>query len=216
MTTFARDLTVQTLQRKCGLRMCAQPDLLRQPQPTNAGVTVLASISELRLVHLRMTGHALRPRAGSCNVSFVVTGLALRLGVTARKAQARMIRPDVGDLAPIGFIVTGSAFLPSEGALVGVLVTGHAIGLQPEIRRVTAPVPNVMTVLTSGRRMRTLERPARLAMIETIPRAARPADESRIPSEMLDVASAAVLTAVFTPVQTRLLPNLGTQVVVTS
>ena len=149
MAALALDTLVRAHQRKRRLRMRAQSDLFRQPHPANAGMTVLASISELRLVHLRMTGHALRPRAGSCNVSLVVTGLALRLGVTAREAQARMVRPDVGDLAPIGLVVARSAFLPRKGSLMGIFVARHALGLQPEVRCVAAPVLAVVTILAS-------------------------------------------------------------------
>jgi hypothetical protein len=97
---------------------------------------------------------------------------------------------------------------------MGIFMTGHAFGLQPEKRSVTPPVANVMTVLASNRCVSALERPTRLAMIETLPRAARPPHEPRVPSEMLDVTSAAVLAAILAPVQPRLLPYLGAQVVV--
>jgi hypothetical protein len=214
MTTIARDPSVQTLQWKCCLRMRAEPDLFRQPHPANAGMTVLAPVSELRFVHLRVAGHALRSRAGSRNVALVVTGLALRLGVACCEAQTRMISPDVGDFAPIGFVVARSAFLSGKGPLVRILVTGHTLGLQAEKRGVTAPVLTIVTVLTANRCMSTSERPTRLTMVEALFSAARPPDESRVPSEMLDVASAAVLAAILAPVQSCLLPYLGAQVIV--
>jgi hypothetical protein len=159
MTTFARDLTVQTLQGKCRLRMRAQSDLLRQPHPANAGMAVLTSISELRFVHLRMTGHALRAHAGRRNVALVVTRLALRLGVARCEAQTGMVSPDVRDLAPIGFVVTRSAFLPSKGSLMGIFVTGHTLGLQSEKRSVATPIAAIVAVGASRRRVSTLERP---------------------------------------------------------
>jgi hypothetical protein len=48
--------------------------------------------------------------------------------------------------------------------------------------------------------MSALERPTRLAMIEPLARTARPPHEPRVPSEMLDVASAAILAAILAPV----------------
>ena len=131
MTTIAGDPSVQALEGKGGLRMCPQPDLFREPHPANAGMTVLAPVSELRFVHLCVAGHALRSRARSRNVALVVTGLALRLGVAPCKAQARMILPDVGNLAPVGFVMARSAFLAAKRSLVGIFVARNAVGLQP-------------------------------------------------------------------------------------
>jgi hypothetical protein len=51
-------------------------------------------------------------------------------------------------------------------------------------------------------------------MVEALPRAARPPDQSRVPSEMLDVTSTAVLAAILAPVQAFLLPYLRAQVIV--
>jgi hypothetical protein len=62
--------------------------------------------------------------------------------------------------------------------------------------------------------MSTLERPTRLAMIEPLARTARPPHEPRVPPEMLDVASAAVLPAILAPVEARLPPYLADQIVV--
>ena len=86
MAPVACDFGMQSLQRKGCLRMSAKTDLSRQSRPANAGMAVLTSISELRFMHLRVAGNALRTRAGSCNVAFVVTSLALRLGVARREA----------------------------------------------------------------------------------------------------------------------------------
>jgi hypothetical protein len=149
MATLARDALVRAHQGKRRLRMRAQPDLFRQPCPANTGVAVFTSISELRLVHLRVTGHALRAHARSRNVALVVTGLALRLGMARCEAQTRMVLPDVVNLAPIGFVVTGGAFLPPKGPLMGIFVAGHTVGLQAEEGCVSAPVTNIVTVLAS-------------------------------------------------------------------
>jgi hypothetical protein len=214
MAALALDTLVQTHQGKRRLRMRAQPDLFRQPRPANAGMTVLAPVSELRLVYLRMASHALRSRARSRNVALVVTGLALRLGVTPGEAQHRMILPDVGDLAPIGFVVTGDALRPFKRSLVGILVTGHTLGLQAEKRSVAAAVLAVVTVRASGRPVSAFERPTRLSMIEALGRAARPSNEPRTPSEMFDVTAAALLPPILPSVQARLLPDLRAQVLV--
>jgi hypothetical protein len=214
MTTFARYVAVQALQWKCRLRMRPEPDLFRQSEPANACMAVLTSIPKFRFVHLRVTGHALRARTGSHDVALVVTCFALGLRVARCEAQARMISPDIGDLAPVGFVVARSAFLSGKGPLVRILVTVHTLGLQAEKRGVTAPVLTIVTVLASSRRMSPLERPTRLTVVETLFGAARPPDESRVPSEMLDVASATVLAAILAPVQTCLLPYLGAQVIV--
>jgi hypothetical protein len=215
VTAFARDVPMQTLQGKGRLRMRAQPDLLRQPDPANAGMAVLTSVSELRVVYLRVAGNAVRTGTGNCHVSFIVAGLALRLGVTPGEAQTGVVLPNVGDFAPIGFVVAGEAFGPRKRAFVGILMTGHALGLQPEKRCMAAPVPAVVAVLTSNRSMCALERPARLAMIKPVAPAARPADEPRIPTKVLDVTSTAFLPAILPSVQARLLPYLSAQVIVT-
>ena len=177
-------------------------------------MAVLAPISELGFVHLRMTGNALRAHARGRDVALVVAGLALGLAVTRSEAQDRMILPDVVDLAPIGFVVTGDTFATCKRALVRILVTGHAVGLQPEIRGVTATVLPVMTVPALNRPMGAFERPARLAMIEALRPAARPADEPRIPSKMLDVTATAVLPAILASMKACLLSYLDAQVVV--
>ncbi len=187
MTALAGHIPVHTLQGKRSPRVRAQSNLLRQPEPTNAGVTILASISELRLVHSSVAGNAVRADTGGFHISLVVAVLALRLRVTPREAQARMVLPYVGDFAPVGFVVAGDAFRSTKRAMVGILVTRHALGLQSEKRGVSAPVATVVTILASSRRMGTLERPTRLAMIEPVACTARPPDEPRTPSAMLDV-----------------------------
>jgi hypothetical protein len=194
--------------------MCAQAYLLGQARPTNAGVAVLTTISELRFVDLRMAGDALRAHAGRRDVALVVAGLALGLGVTRSEAQDRMILPDVADLAPIGFVVTGGTFGPREGSLVRIVVTGHAVGLQSKIRSVAAAVLPIMTVPAWNRPMGAFERPTRLAMIEALRPAARPADEPRIPSKMLDVTTTAVLPAILASMKACLLSYLNAQVIV--
>jgi hypothetical protein len=51
-------------------------------------------------------------------------------------------------------------------------------------------------------------------MIESVACTARPPDEPRTPSEMLDVTSTALLPAILPSVQTRLFPYLRCQVIV--
>lgn len=212
----ARDVSMQALQREVGERMSPQPDLLRQPRPTDARMAVLASIAEPRLVHLGMAGHAVRARGRSRSVPIVMTRFTLRLRVAPGEAQSRMIRPYVGDLAPVAFVVARSAFLPGEPSFVWVLMAGHTLGLQPEIGRVPAPIPLVVTVLASHRGMGALELPTRLAMVEARRGAARPPHQPGIPSEVLHVTSPAVLSSVLAAVQARLLPYPGRQIVVAS
>ena len=129
VTTLTRDVPMQTLEGKCGLRVRSQPDFSWQPGPSDSGVAVLASITELRFVHRRMAGNALRARAWRCHVALVVTGHALGLGVAPGQAQARMIFPDIGYSAPIGLIVTRDALGPCERALMRILMAGSALGL---------------------------------------------------------------------------------------
>jgi hypothetical protein len=125
-----------------------------------------------------------------------------------------MILPDVGDFAPVGFIVTGDAFRSTKRAVVGILVTRHALGLQSEERGVAASVSAVVTVVTCNRRMGAPQRPTRLAMIETRLPATGPPDEPGIPPQMLDVTPTALFPAILAPVQTRLFPYLRGQVIV--
>ena len=129
VAAFAHNLSVRSLEGKRRLRVSAKPDLLRQPEPTNAGVTVLASVPEHGLVDLGVTGHALRAHAGRGDVALIVTGLALRLRVTGGEAQPRMIPPNIGDFAPVGFIVARDALLPAKPVVVWILVTRGARGL---------------------------------------------------------------------------------------
>jgi len=161
MAASARDVLMPAFEGKRSERMRAKPDPGGQPRPANAGMAVLASISEFRFVNLRMAGYARRARAWGRGVAFVVTGLALRFRMPAGEAETRMVAPDVGDLAPVGFVVARRAFSPRKSALVGILVAGHTVGLQPEKRRLTATVAAIVTVLTSNRGMSPLERPAR-------------------------------------------------------
>jgi hypothetical protein len=105
VATLARHILMHALEGKGGAGMGAKPDLFRQPRPTNASVTILTSISELRFVHLRVARHAIRACAGRFDVAFVVTGLALRLRVAPGEAQDGMILLDVGDFDPVGLVV---------------------------------------------------------------------------------------------------------------
>ena len=178
-------------------------------------MAVLASVAEPRLVYLRMAGDALRADAGRLHVSVVVAGLALRLGVTPCETQARMVLPDVGDFGPVGFVVAGDAFRSTKRAVVGILVTRHALGLQPEKRSVAPPIPNVVTVLTLDRTVSALERPTRLTVIKPVRCAAGPTNELRSPSEVLDVTVTTLLPTILAPVQPGLFLYLRTQVVVT-
>jgi len=216
VTALAGHRPMHALERKVGERVRAQSDLLRQLEPANAGMAVLTSISKLRFMHLRMTSHALGAHAGRHDIALVVTCLALGLRMAGGEAQAGMIRPNVGNLAPVVLVVTRSAFLPCKDSLMGIFVTGRALGLQSEKRSVPAPVAAIVAVGASRRLVSTLERPSRLAVVESLPSAAGPPDQSRVSSEMLDVASAAVLAAILAPVETRLLPYPGAQVIVAS
>lgn len=178
-------------------------------------MAALAAVSELRVVHLRVTGNAFRSSAGRGRVSLIVTSLALRLGVTSCEAQTGMIPPDVGDLTPVGFVVTGRAIGSLEPPFVRILVAGHTVGPQTEKRGVSAPVATIVTVFTSNRCVSALERPPRQSMVEAGWATARPPDELGVSSQMLDVTLATRLVTILTPVQARLLPNASTQVFVT-
>ncbi len=194
--------------------MRAKTDSSWQTEPTNVGVAVLAPVAELGLVHLCVAGDALRARARRVGVAFVVTGLALRLGMTPGQAQTGMIAPGVRDLAPVGFVVARGAFGVGEPAFVGILVAGHAVGLQTEKRRMTAPVLAIMAIIAFHRRVSALERPTRLAMVEALARATWPPNQLGVSSEMLDVALATVLPSILATVQACLLPYPSAQVIV--
>jgi hypothetical protein len=114
-------------------------------------MTVLASVAELRFMHLRVAGHAVRAGARRSNVALVVTVLALRFRMTAGEAQTWMIGPDVGDFSPIGFIVTRRALGSRKLALVRVLVTGNTIGLESEKGRCATPIAQVVAVFATRR-----------------------------------------------------------------
>jgi hypothetical protein len=178
-------------------------------------MAALASIAELRVVDLRVAGDALRSSAWGGRIPAIVTGLALRLGVTSCEAQLWMIHADVGDFRPIGFVVAGRAFGSCESPLVGILVAGDTAGLQTEKRGVSPPVATVVAVFALDRRMSAFERPTRQSMVEPRWTAARPANEPRVSSQMLDVTSTARLVAVLAPVQARLLSDASAQIFVT-
>jgi len=77
-----------------------------------------------------------------------------------------------------------------------------------------ASVPAVVTVVASNGSMGAFERPARLTMIKPVAPTARPADEPRAPTQMLNVTPSALFAAILTSVQARLSPYLHSQVIV--
>ena len=206
---------MQALQRETGEWMGTKPNLRWQTHPTNARMAVLASISELRVVNLRMASHALGTGTRSHDIALVVTGLALGLGVTRGEAQARVILLDVGDLAPVGLVVARRAIGVVKAALVRIFVTRNAIGSESEIRGVSATIADVVTVFATDGRVRAFERPAGLPVIKTRRSAARPADELRASAKVLDVAAAAILSPVLTAMESGLPPDTRSQIVVT-
>jgi hypothetical protein len=214
MATIASDFGMHALQRESRHRMGAKADAPWQPQPSNVGVTPLALVSKLGLVNLRMACDTIRAHGRGLCIALVVTGRALRLCMTASEAQAGMIASDIRDLAPVGFVVARSACSLGKPASMRVFVTGCAIGLQAEKRRMTAPVLAIVAIATSNRCVSPLERPTRLAMVEALRSAPRPSDELGIPSQVFDVALAAILASIFATMQTCTFSYPSTQVVV--
>jgi hypothetical protein len=145
-------------------------------------MAALASIAELRVVYLGMAGDAFGSSARGGRIPAIVTGLALRLGVTPCEAQPGMILPNVGDLGPVGFVVAGRALGSCKPAFVGVLVAGYAVGPQTKKRGVSPPVASVVAVFALHGRMSALERPARQPMVEPPWTAAWPTNEPRVSS----------------------------------
>lgn len=188
--------------------MGPEPDLLRQAHPSNAGVAVFAPIAELRFVHLCMAGDTRGPGGGRLGVACVVARFALGLRMSSGETQPRMIAANVGDLAPIGFVVTRGAFCIPEPALVWVLMTRRALGLEPEKGWIAAPVSTIVAVFASDGGMGAVKRPSRLPVIETGGASPRPTDELCVSSEMLDVASAAFLASILASVEPCLFPHL--------
>lgn len=214
MALLARHLSMLSLEGKRGEWMGAKADLLREPRPTNARVAALTPVPELGVVDLGVTGNALRACARRVGVALVVTSLALRLRMPRRETQARVIAPDVGDLGPVGLVVARSTLGSRKPVLVRILVARDALGLQSKKGRVPTTVPAIMTFLTSSRGVSSFERPPRESMVEAVPRTAGPPNELGIPSEMLDVTLAAVLSSIFATVQARLLPDPRPEIVV--
>jgi hypothetical protein len=153
----AFDATMRTVQREPREWMGTKPDLRWQAHPTNAGVAVLTLVSELRVVNLCVTGHALGARAWSHDVALVMTSLALRFGVTRGEAQPGMVLPYVGDLAPVRLVVTRRAPSLVKAALVRIFVTRSTIGSESEIRRVVTAIPDIVTALAPDRCVRAFE-----------------------------------------------------------
>jgi hypothetical protein len=104
-----------------------------------------------------MTSHALGTGTRSDDIALVVTGLALGLGVSRGEAQPWVVLPDVGDLAPVGLVVTRRAPGVLKAALVRIFVARCAIGSESEIRRVSATIADVVTVLATDRCVRAFE-----------------------------------------------------------
>lgn len=160
-----------------------------------------------------MTGDTLCACARRTGVALVMTSLALRLGVAGRETQPGVIAPDVRDLGPVGLVVAGSALRSAEPALVGIFVAGHTIGLEPEKGRVSATIAPVVTLFALHGRMSALKRPAREPVIKARLAPARPANEPRVPSQMLDVAPSALLPSILGAVEPGTLTDARRQVV---
>lgn len=217
MTAVARDLLMQALEREVRKRMRAQPDLLGQARPADTRMAVFAPVAELGLVHLRMARNAIRSLARRLDVAGVVAGFTFRLGVPGCEAESRVIGPNVRDIGPIGLVVAGRALGPREGSVVRVFVTGDAIGLQPKIRRRTPPVLLVVAVLARRRPMGAFEGPAGLPMLKSVLPPARPANELRLSTEMLDVTTATGLVPILARgMETKPPTNPNAEVVVAS
>lgn len=184
---------MQTFERKDGERMSAEPDLLRQPGPADARMATLTSIAELGFMHRRMAGDAVRAHAWWRDVAFIVASLALRFGVARREAQARMIGSDVGNFRPVALVVAGGAFGARKRPFVRVFVAGDAVRLQSEEGRGATSIAAIVAILAGHRNVSPLERPTRLAMVESLLSASGPAHELRVSSQMLDMTSAARL-----------------------
>ncbi|KPK15522.1 MAG: hypothetical protein AMJ62_08925 [Myxococcales bacterium SG8_38] len=177
-------------------------------------MAVLASVSEARVVHLRMAGYAFRSGAGGDGIPLIVARLAFRSGVTSSEAQTGVILASIGDLAPVGFVVTRRAFRAGKAALMRVLVAGHAVGVEPEKRLMAAAILPIVALLAPYRGMGAFERPAGQTVIEPGLPAARPAHEQSVSSEMLDVAATAWLVSILAAMKTGALADAGGEVVV--
>lgn len=194
--------------------MSAKTNPSRQSQPTDVGVAVFAPVPKLRIVDLRVAGHAVRSGARRSHVATVVAVLALRSSMSSCKAQARVIRPDVGYFAPIAFIVARRTLGIRKPSFMRVLVTGHTIRLEPQVCRMPAAVSTVVAVLAADRCMRSFERPSCEAMIEALLLATGPTNERCVPSEVLDVAPAAFFAPILASVETGLLLDANGQIIV--
>ncbi len=179
-------------------------------------MAALATVSEIRFVHVRVAGDTVRTRARWSDVALVVTSLALRPGMSSCEAQHRVIRPNVHDLAPVGFVVAGGALGALEPTLVRIGVAGGALGVEPQERTMAPAISTIVAVFTGDRGMGTFQPPARQSMVESFRFASRPSHELGVASEVLDVATAALLAPVLAPMKTGFLPNSNRQVVVAS
>lgn len=213
MAPLTGHVAVHPFEREARLRMRAEADGARKLQPTDAGVAALTSIPEGRFVDLLVTRDTGRTGARGHYVSSIVACLALGLRMPARQAQAGVVASYVGNLAPIGLVVTRGALGTLEPAFVGILVTRYAVGLQSEERRITAPVAAIVAVLALNGSMRPFEHPAGQSMIESVRSSARPPDELGVRSQVLHMAFSAILSAILAPVKAGLLPDSTCKVV---
>jgi len=97
---------------------------------------------------------------------------------------------------------------------VRIFVAGHAIGLEPEKGRISATIASVVTLVALHGRMSALKRPARKPMVKARFAPARPANEPRVSSQMLDVAPSALLPSILGAVKPGALTDARRQVVV--
>jgi hypothetical protein len=160
MATIASDLGMQPSQGKVRHGMSPKADPSWQTQPANVGMAGFAAISELRLVHRRVAGHAIGSGARSVDVALIVTGLALGSGMPAREAETRVIVADVGNLAPVVLVVARRALGSGKPILVRIFVAGDATGWKAEKGGVTPSVAAIVALLASYRCVCPLENPS--------------------------------------------------------
>lgn len=161
VAALACDIPVHAFEGEDRFRVCAETDGARELQPTDAGMAALTAIAERSLVNLRMTRDAGRAGARRLHVASIVTGFALGFRVPPGEAQSGVVALDVGDLGPVGLVVTRCAFRAFKPVFVGICMAGSAIGLEPEERRVARPVGAIVAVLASNRRVSPFEPPTR-------------------------------------------------------
>lgn len=177
-------------------------------------MAAFAVIAERRIVNLCMAGNAGGTDARWRDVALIVAGFALGLGVTRRKAQPWVVRPDVCDFSPVGLVVARGALGACKPAFVWVGVARDAVALEPEEGRVASSVLLVVAVLACNGPVSTSEGPARHAMVEALFLATGPTNEPRIPTKVLNMAFSAGLVAILPPVKPSSVSNTGSEIVV--